>query len=64
MKPLSLVCGLALGLVLAASAPATLAQESGAAPVAATSATAPKLHAAMRSLWHGHIVHARAYAMA
>ena len=25
---------------------------------------APKLHAAMRSLWHGHIVHARAYAMA
>ena len=64
MKPISLACGLALGLVLAASAPATLAQESAAAPAAAASATAPKLHAAMRSLWHGHIEHTRAYAMA
>lgn len=65
MKPLSLLCGLALGLVLTASAPAALAHEAGAAPASASSsATAPKLHAAMRALWHGHIVHTRAYAMA
>ena len=32
---------------------------SEAAPVAA-----PKLQAALRSLWHGHIVHTREYAMA
>lgn len=34
------------------------------AKVAAPAAGAPKLHAAMRSLWHGHIVHARDYALA
>lgn len=27
-------------------------------------ATAPQLHAAMRSLWHGHVVHTRDYALA
>ncbi len=64
MKPLSLACGLALGLALSVTAPSLMA-ESAAAPAAATStATAPKLHAAMRSLWHGHIEHTRAYAMA
>ena len=65
MKPLSLACGAALALVLAATAPSVLAQESAAASTsAASAATAPKLHAAMRSLWHGHIEHTRAYAMA
>jgi len=69
MKPLSLACGLALGLVLAASAPMALAHDadiSSSAPAASSSstATAPKLHEAMRSLWHGHIVHTRAYTMA
>lgn len=29
-----------------------------------TASTAPKLQAAMRSLWHGHVVHTREYAMA
>jgi hypothetical protein len=59
------VCGLALGLVLAASASTTSAQNAGATPApSAASAAAPQLHAAMRSLWHGHIVNTRAYAMA
>jgi hypothetical protein len=31
---------------------------------AAAAVTAPQLHAAMRDLWHGHIVHARDYALA
>lgn len=62
MKPLSLTCGLALGLALAASAPLAIADDLAVAPTAAaSSATAPKLHAAMRSLWHGHIVNTRAY---
>ena len=30
----------------------------------AASPAAPKLQATLRSLWHGHVVHARAYAMA
>src|SRR5690242_6132153 len=65
MKPLSLTCGLALGLALAASAPLAIADDLAVAPTAAaSSATAPKLHAAMRSLWHGHIVNTRAYAEA
>lgn len=65
MKPLSLACGLALGLVLAASAPMALAQEAGAAPAAAASSTtAPKLHQAMRSLWQGHVTHTTAYTAA
>ncbi|MGN6313008.1 MAG: hypothetical protein ACTHMO_04515 [Rhodanobacteraceae bacterium] len=64
MKPLSLVCGLALGLVLTATAPHALAADLAMAPAAApatSEAAAPKLHAAMRTLWHGHIVHTRAY---
>lgn len=66
MKPLSLACGLALGLVLAASAPMALAHEAGAAHAAAasSSATAPKLHQAMRSLWQGHVTHTTAYTAA
>lgn len=64
MKSLSLACGLALGLALAVSAPSALAQNAGAASTATAAPTAPKLHAALRSLWHGHIVHTRAYAMA
>lgn len=37
---------------------------AAAAPAPATAPAAPKLQATMRSLWHGHIVHARAYAQA
>jgi hypothetical protein len=50
----------------AAPAPATTAAD--AAATTATDATpapaAPQLQAAMRDLWHGHIVHARDYALA
>ncbi|TAN08344.1 MAG: hypothetical protein EPN38_02355 [Rhodanobacteraceae bacterium] len=67
MKPLSIACALALGLAFSAAAPAALAQPAPAA--AAASATtvapaAPKLHAALRGLWHGHIVTTREYALA
>jgi hypothetical protein len=34
------------------------------APVATAAPAAPKLQAALRDLWHGHIVHARDYALA
>ena len=47
----------------AAALPA-LAQHAGHEAPATTQAPAPKLQAAMRSLWHGHIVHTRAYANA
>ncbi len=64
MKALTLACALALGL--AAAAPAVLAHPGGTAAVSATAAApaAPKLHEAMRSLWHGHIVATRDYALA
>ncbi len=53
---------LAAGPAMAHAADAQHAPASQAA--AATAPTAPKLHAAMRSLWHGHIVNTRDYAMA
>ena len=66
MKPLSIACALALGLSLAAAIPVAQAQDTHAAMAhpAATTTTAPKLHAAMRALWQGHIQHTRAYAEA
>jgi hypothetical protein len=63
MKPLALACGLALGLAFAASAPLAMA-DVAMAPAAASSTTAPKLHAAMRSLWQGHVTHTTAYTAA
>lgn len=65
MKRLPLACALALGL--AAATPATFAQEAAHpahAPAAPAAATAPKLHAALRSLWHGHLVATHDYAEA
>jgi hypothetical protein len=56
-----------LSAALACSAPLLAAPAHGGAAhkaAAATDASAPKLHAAMRQLWHGHIVHARDYAIA
>ncbi|MBB6599902.1 hypothetical protein [Luteimonas sp. MC1825] len=42
-----------------------LAAAAAPAPkVASGTVAAPQLHAAMRELWHGHIVHARDYALA
>jgi hypothetical protein len=77
-KPLALAIALALaGCNQAppadtadATAPAdTMAEDpaaiAGPAPAAEAAAVpAPQLQAAMRDLWHGHIVHARDYALA
>lgn len=57
----AIALGLAFGMapsVFAADAPAP------AAAAATTAPAAPKLHAAMRSLWQGHIHHTRDYALA
>lgn len=62
MKPLSIACALALGLAFATVSPVVLAQPAAAAP--ATAPAAPQLHQALRSLWHGHIVATRDYALA
>ncbi|HKT27659.1 hypothetical protein [Dyella sp.] len=48
-----------VGFVQATPSPHDMAQASQHAPT-----TAPKLHAAMRTLWHGHIMHTREYALA
>lgn len=65
MKQLSIACALALGVALVASAPAALAQPAQAAASAPAAApAAPQLHTALRSLWHGHIVATRDYALA
>lgn len=68
MKPVSIACAVALGMAFAGTAPVALAQSStpapAAAPAGAAAPAAPKLHAAMRALWHGHIVATREYALA
>lgn len=79
LKPLGLAIALALVAACNPSTPATEASDATAAPEAATppamedhaanaaepaAVPAPQLQAAMRDLWHGHIVHARDYAMA
>lgn len=61
MKPLSIACALALGLAFATVSPVVLAQPAAAS---ATAPAAPQLHQALRSLWHGHIVATRDYALA
>jgi hypothetical protein len=77
LKPLGLAVVLALAGCNQAAPPADTAAPAtaGTAPVAAPAepaapapaaaeVAAPKLQAAMRELWHGHIVHARDYAIA
>jgi hypothetical protein len=64
MKPLSMACAFALGLAFAAAAPIAWAGPVQAASAPATVPAAPQLHAAMRSLWHGHIVTTHDYALA
>ncbi|MGH8190474.1 MAG: hypothetical protein ACREP2_03405 [Rhodanobacteraceae bacterium] len=68
MKTLTIACALVLGTSLALAAPVTFAQSaqsgSPAASAPATAPAAPKLHAALRSLLHGHIVATRDYALA
>jgi hypothetical protein len=68
MKSLAIACALALGLAMTATAPVAFAQPVAAAAQAASvppaAPAAPKLHAALRSLLHGHIVATRDYALA
>lgn len=66
MKPLSVACALALGLAFVATAPAALSQPVAQAATSAPAAApaAPQLHAALRSLLHGHVVATRDYALA
>jgi hypothetical protein len=44
--------------------PTAAAASVATAPAPMPDVAAPQLHAAMRELWHGHIVHARDYALA
>lgn len=56
---------LALPLAFAAlPLPLPAQQHAHPAPAAAAQPAAPRLQAALRSLWHGHVVHAREYALA
>ncbi|MFL6591365.1 MAG: hypothetical protein ACJ8GK_01490 [Luteimonas sp.] len=66
MRALQFSSGFVLASAALAGGPLLAASAHGSAThvAAAADASAPKLHAAMRSLWHGHIVHAREYAMA
>ena len=61
MKPFSIICALAFGLACAAATPSALAEPAAAATSAPA---APQLQAALRSLWHGHLVATRDYALA
>ncbi len=67
MKTLSIACALALGLALTATAPSVLAGQAQPAPATSAQAAAPAaptLPAPLRSLWHGHTVPTRDYALA
>ena len=61
MKTPACLSALVLAAALVAATPAMAA--TLVPPVSAVPA-APKLDAAMRSLWHGHVVHTREYALA
>lgn len=65
MKTPTCMLALALSSAFLAAAPAAAMQSPmpSATPAAAVPA-APKLDAALRALWHGHIVHTREYALA
>lgn len=68
MKSYSIPCALAVALVLAAGTPAVFAHDAQHPAVHETAhaaaTTAPKLHAALRGLWHGHLVATHDYALA
>lgn len=63
MQPMFRTTLLACAVAFAAGALPLLPSTSHAEAPAA-SAQAPKLHAAMRALWQGHVEHTRAYALA
>lgn len=56
-------CLLALAVALTFAGPVPAMQMPATAPASAVPA-APQLDAAMRALWHGHVVHTRDYALA
>ena len=60
----ALAAALTLGAAVTAGAATPPATSHAAMASTAAAATAPKLHAAMRGLWHGHIVATRDYALA
>lgn len=66
MKLTTVAIAAAMGVALAgcSTTGTTQAPAAQAASASASAQTAPKLHAAMRSLWHGHIVATRDYALA
>lgn len=64
MKPMIFAGAIALTFAMAASTPLLAASPAPAATPSSTAPAAPKLHAAMRGLWQGHIQYTRAYAMA
>ncbi|MBS0211786.1 MAG: hypothetical protein JSR26_01220 [Proteobacteria bacterium] len=56
---------LVVGVAMATAAPVLLAQDAHhAAHATSAAATAPQLHAALRGLWHGHLVATHDYALA
>lgn len=57
-------CLLALALASTFAAAPVMAVPAMHAPAATAVPAAPQLDAALRSLWHGHIVHTREYALA
>ena len=67
MKGSTLIRVAGLALVFCAASAWAVQDTTPAAPAAqqaSSSPSAPQLHKAMRSLWHDHIVHTRAYANA
>lgn len=62
MKPV-LISTACLALVFAVAAPLQ-AHEHAATPANTAAPAAPKLDAALRELWQGHVQHTRAYALA
>ncbi|MEO8672192.1 MAG: hypothetical protein ABI411_12820 [Tahibacter sp.] len=53
-----------MALAAAASLPSAVAAESPAPAQTASAPAAPRLHAALRELWQGHVAQTRAYAVA
>lgn len=66
MKTLTLTAALALslGLPLTSLAQPGMSAMAGMQAPATAAPAAPQLHAALRSLWHGHVVATRDYALA
>ena len=64
MKSNAVAGAFALALMVAGSAGLVLVAQPARADAPAAAPAAPKLHAAMRSLWQGHVEATRAYALA